>query len=179
MWACEQVCRFGAISGFKVNELKCEGCAACTVVCPEQAITLDDEVTGTTILRKPTRAFYPMRIWKLGQKALGSWLPKSEKMRGDTRKKGTWFYWTVPRVWDARVMASLTGCDAALLVVEPTQSGLADFLRVLEVVRFFKIKPYVCINKYDLNNAQSREIFKVCWKEKSAGCWGRFPSIPW
>ena len=63
-------------------------------------------------------------------------------------------------------MASITGCDAALVVIEPTQSGLADFLRVLSLIRFFGVKPYVCINKYDLNEEMTREIERVCREER-------------
>lgn len=164
--ACEETCRFGAISGFKVEELKCEGCAACTVVCPEQAITLHDEITGITIISKTDHGILSHADMEIGAEGSGKLVTEVRKNAGRFIKEGDMVLLDGSPGVGCPVMASLTGCDAALLVVEPTQSGLADFLRVLELVRFFRIKPYVCINKYDLNNSISRQIFRVCWKEK-------------
>lgn len=63
------------------------------------------------------------------------------------------------------VMASITGCDLALIVTEPTQSGLEDFIRVLSVCKIFEVKPMVCINKFDINEEISKEIENFCNKE--------------
>ncbi len=60
------------------------------------------------------------------------------------------------------VIASLAGVDIALLVVEPTTSGYSDFKRVLHVVRRFKARPCVCINKHDLNVPYSKMIESYC-----------------
>ena len=163
--ACKYVCRFDAISEFKVDELKCEGCAACTVVCPKKAISLYDEVTGKTIITETDYGILSHADMEIGAEGSGSWLLNSEKMRQDYRRRRIGF---IGRLTGCRMSRNgiPTGCDSALLVVEPTQSGLVDFLRVLELVRFFKIKPYVCINKYDLNYIITRQIYRTCWKEK-------------
>lgn len=62
-------------------------------------------------------------------------------------------------------MASVMGCDAALIAVEPTRSGLEDFQRVLSVCRFFGVKAYVCINKHDVNPDMTLDIETFCKSE--------------
>ncbi len=60
------------------------------------------------------------------------------------------------------VMASLTGVDAAVIVTELTASGLNDMLRVIDLCEHFKIKPFVVVNKYDLNESVTDEIKAFC-----------------
>jgi MinD superfamily P-loop ATPase len=47
---CETVCRFDAVhetSGiFRVDPIACDGCAACVYQCPEQAITMQEQIAG-------------------------------------------------------------------------------------------------------------------------------------
>jgi len=163
---CERVCRFDAISHYKVDELKCEGCAACTVICPNQAISLNDERTGTTIITQTDKGILSYAEMEFGAEGSGKLVTEVRKNAGRFKSDEEMFLLDGSPGVGCPVMASITGCDAALLVVEPTQSGLADFLRVLELIRFFKITPFVCINKYDINNSITREITRACWKEK-------------
>ena len=60
------------------------------------------------------------------------------------------------------VIASLTGVDLALIVTEPTRSGLHDLERILNVTRHFGIAAVVCINKYDINEKNSERIAAFC-----------------
>ena len=59
------------------------------------------------------------------------------------------------------VISSITGCDAALIVTEPTQSGLEDFKRVTELCRHFGVLTFACINKYDINEKKTKEIENI------------------
>jgi MinD superfamily P-loop ATPase len=56
------------------------------------------------------------------------------------------------------VIASLTGADPALVVIEPTIRAVHDLERILGVAGHFQIKAAVCINKYDLNSNFARRI---------------------
>jgi len=49
------------------------------------------------------------------------------------------------------VIASITGADLVVAVVEPTLSGLHDLGRVGDLVDHFGIRACVCINKWDLS----------------------------
>jgi len=56
------------------------------------------------------------------------------------------------------------GSDAVLIVTEPTQSGLEDFVRVMELCRHFGVITFACINKYDINEKKAEEIENFCRK---------------
>jgi MinD superfamily P-loop ATPase len=60
------------------------------------------------------------------------------------------------------VRAACTGVDLALIVTEPTLSGLADLKRILAVTEHFKIPALVCVNKADLNPKRMKEIEDYC-----------------
>jgi len=60
------------------------------------------------------------------------------------------------------VIASLSGIDCAVVVTEPTLSGLHDAARVIEVAKQFKVPVKLIINKYDLNPAMSEKIETYC-----------------
>jgi len=72
------------------------------------------------------------------------------------------------------VIASLSGSDLALIVTEPTLSGIHDMERVIGVAEHFRIETEVCINKYDINLAHSCRIEKWC-KERSIPVLGKIP----
>ena len=56
------------------------------------------------------------------------------------------------------VISSLAGADLVLAVTEPTVSGRHDLDRVLQVVRQFRLRFAVCINKADLNPVLAAQI---------------------
>jgi len=60
------------------------------------------------------------------------------------------------------VNASLTGCDLAIVVTEPTQSGLHDMERILDLTAWFRIRALVVINKADLCARVAEEIRGLC-----------------
>jgi MinD superfamily P-loop ATPase len=53
-----------------------------------------------------------------------------------------------------------------VLVTEPTLSGIHDLERVLEVCRHFEVPSLVCINKFDINEENTRKIETYCRDEK-------------
>ena len=63
------------------------------------------------------------------------------------------------------VIASLSGIDCALIVTEPTLSGLHDASRVVAVARHFQVPVKLVVNKYDLNKAVTAEIEEYCDSE--------------
>ena len=75
------------------------------------------------------------------------------------------------------VIASLSNIDNSLVVVEPTQSGIHDLKRVIKLLKKFEIRPLVCINKYDINVENSKEIEDYC-KTMCIDTLGRIPFDP-
>ena len=60
------------------------------------------------------------------------------------------------------MIASVTGADLALLVTEPTVSGLHDLERAVALVKGFGIPLAVCINKSDINPALAAQVRESC-----------------
>ena len=55
-------------------------------------------------------------------------------------------------------IASITGTDLVVLVLEPTKSSLHDAERVVDLVEQFKIPMVAIINKFDLHKEVSDQI---------------------
>jgi MinD superfamily P-loop ATPase len=62
------------------------------------------------------------------------------------------------------LIATLSGANLAVVVTEPTLSGLHDLQRVIKVVQHFGVKAAVIINKYDINLENSAKIEDWCRK---------------
>ena len=60
------------------------------------------------------------------------------------------------------VIATIGGVDLVLAVAEPTVSGIHDVERVTKVAFHFKIPVAVCINKYDINQDNTKLIEDEC-----------------
>jgi len=56
------------------------------------------------------------------------------------------------------VIASITGCDYAVLVTEPTISGISDLRRILEIVNHFEAPYGIILNKWDINPETAGKI---------------------
>jgi MinD superfamily P-loop ATPase len=56
------------------------------------------------------------------------------------------------------VNASLTGVDFAVIITEPSVSGLHDLKRVIELIKRFRIPSAIVINKYNINQEMSQAI---------------------
>jgi MinD superfamily P-loop ATPase len=52
--------------------------------------------------------------------------------------------------------------NLAVIITEPTLSGIHDLDRVISVCRHFAVPVIVCVNKYDLNQDNTRQIEYYC-----------------
>ncbi|MBN2546369.1 MAG: P-loop NTPase, partial [Spirochaetes bacterium] len=172
--ACFRECRFDAVeydnenNTYKVNTLSCEGCGVCKLVCKQNAVSLISHINGEWYISE-TR-FGPMSHAKLGtaEENSGKLVSLVRNKKNDLAVK----YKIKNAIIDGSpgtgcpVIASITGADYAVIVTEPTVSGIHDLLRILDVTEHFKIKSGVIINKYDLNIDKTREIKKIINNEQ-------------
>jgi MinD superfamily P-loop ATPase len=56
------------------------------------------------------------------------------------------------------VIASVSGARYAIIVTEPTVSGLHDLERILDLTRHFRVEAGVIVNKADLNDDMTGRI---------------------
>ena len=161
---CGESCRFSAIRGFEVDELACEGCGVCALVCRHGAISFRQQEAGSLFYSRTDYGdFYHARL-KPGVPNSGrlvSLLRQQAKERAEKQRLGLIISDGSPGV-GCPVIASLTGTDLAMIVIEPTLSGAHDLERVLELTRHFGIKSVVCLNKYDINEDNASKIERRC-----------------
>jgi MinD superfamily P-loop ATPase len=180
---CIDVCRFDAIK-FRdpypvVDPLKCEGCMVCVAMCPAGAIEFPEKQCGHWHLSE-TR-FGPMVHAQLfpGEENSGrlvTLLKREAKALARERQSGLILSDGPPGI-GCPVISALAGADLAVIVTEPTPSGIHDLKRVAELCEYFRLPAGVIINKCDLNPDQSNRIDAFCAKKEIAVL-GKLPHDP-
>lgn len=165
---CARLCRFQAIDeSCVIDPVSCEGCGFCALVCPQEAIQMRENTTGE-YYESATR-FGPLVHAELGvgEENSGKLVFTVRTRASEIAKERGCELVLIdgsPGI-GCPVIASLTGTDCALVVVEPTVSGIHDAERVVKVARHFKVPAAVIINKCDINPAMGERIRRWCAKE--------------
>lgn len=160
---CRETCRFDAISEeYKIKPMKCEGCGACTLVCPQNAIKLEEVKTGKTFVSNTPRGTFSHALLDIGAEGSGRLVTEVRENVKNYKKDEEWLLIDGSPGIGCVVIASITGTDAVVVVSEPTKSGQSDLERVLGVAKHFGIPAFVCINKYNLNLKVTSEIEQYC-----------------
>lgn len=161
---CQEVCRFEAIDNCVVDPISCEGCGVCFHICPEKAIKMVDDLSGKWFISETK--YGPFVHAKLGiaeenSGKLVTLVRQNAKFIAEKEKRDFVIIDGPPGI-GCPVIASLSGVDIALIVTEPTLSGIHDLERIVGVAHHFGIKGVVCINKYDLNLIITQKIEEYC-----------------
>lgn len=181
---CMRQCRFDAIyevvksekKVYAIDDVSCEGCGVCCLVCPDEAIQCKPAISGEWFISE-TR-YGPMSHAKLGAAKENS--GKLVTLTRNNKDKIADKYSIRSAIIDGSpgtgcpVIASITGTDYALVVTEPTVSGIHDLKRVLDVIRFFGISSGVIVNKSDLNMEKAAEIREIA-KDSGSDFLGMIP----
>ncbi|GAI05092.1 unnamed protein product, partial [marine sediment metagenome] len=146
---CQEVCRFEAIDNYVVDPISCEGCGVCFHICPEKAIKMVDDLSGKWFVSETK--YGPFVHAKLGiaeenSGKLVTLVRQNAKLIAEKEKRDFVIIDGPPGI-GCPVIASLSGVDIALIVTEPTLSGIHDLERIVGVAHHFGIKGVVCINK--------------------------------
>jgi len=181
---CMRQCRFDAIQEIKkdgrticaIDDMSCEGCGVCCLVCPVDAVQCKPAVNGEWFMSE-TR-FGPMSHAKLGvaeenSGRLVTLVRTNKDIQAEKAGLGQAIIDGSPGT-GCPVIASITGADYALVVTEPTVSGIHDLKRILDVIRFFKVPSGVIVNKSDLNLEKAEEIRSLI-KENCSDFLGMIP----
>ena len=123
---CESSCRFGAINGLEVDPSKCVGCGVCELVCGSGSVKMVDRESATIFERDtPYGKMFHGRL-RPGQPGFGG-LITALRMKGEqvaVASPGSLLLLDGSPGLGCQVIASLTGCDLALLVTEPGLGAL-------------------------------------------------------
>jgi len=161
---CLDVCRFDAIHEFEVDPLSCEGCGFCLQICPERAVTLRDNLGGHWYVSDTRYGPLVHACLDPGQENSGKLVAVvRQKARAIAKGEGARYILSDgPPGIGCPVISSLSGASLALIVTEPSLSAIHDLERVLAVCHHFRVVALVCINKYDLDEGNSRHIEDHC-----------------
>ncbi len=164
---CQELCRFGAIKDYSVDEISCEGCGLCCQICPVDAITMQPCMAGHWFIsdtRYGTLVHARLGIAEENSGKLVTLVRNNAKLIAE-KGKLNYIISDGPPGTGCPVIASLSGANLALLVTEPTLSGIHDLERVIGVCHHFGIPNLVCINKYDINEENSYRIENYCYDQ--------------
>ena len=161
---CEQLCRFDAIHDLVVDAASCEGCGFCANVCPAEAITMKENLAGHWFISGTKYGTLVHARLDIAQENSGKLVATVRQQAKKIAEEGgvDLIISDGPPGIGCPVISSLSGTDLALLVTEPTLSGQHDLERVIGVCRHFNVPVLVCINKYDINDANTRKIEAYC-----------------
>jgi MinD superfamily P-loop ATPase len=169
---CMSYCRFDAISLIKskvvISGTSCEGCFLCSHICPENAIHMiqnDNSRMYSGSFRNGKMIYGRLAPGEENSGKLVNMVREKAKQVAKENKIETILLDGPPGI-GCPVISTITGVDKAVIVTEPTISGLHDMQRTIELINKFGIEAYVIINKFDLNPAMSLQINSWC---KTAG----------
>jgi MinD superfamily P-loop ATPase len=165
---CQEACRFEAIIDFQVDPILCEGCNTCAVICPEEAISLKERVSGEAFISKTKYGLMSHALLSPGGSNSGKLvtLVRQNAKEAADKNKADQILIDGPPGIGCPVIASATGVDSGIIVTEPTVSGIHDMKRVMQLLAHFNVQPLVCINKCDLNQQNTRKIERFCNRQK-------------
>ncbi|MBN2667004.1 MAG: P-loop NTPase [Bacteroidales bacterium] len=165
---CMNYCRFDAISEESgriiISEISCDGCFLCSRICPETAINMvpsDKSMMYSGSFRNGRMVYGRLAPGEENSGKLVNVVREKAKQTAGKYGLDTIILDGPPGI-GCPVISTITGVDKVVVVTEPTISGLSDMERAIEVVQKFNIPAYVIINKYDLNQAMSRQIEEWC-----------------
>jgi MinD superfamily P-loop ATPase len=160
---CQETCKFSAIIGNEkplVLPYSCEGCGACAIACPEQAITIASVTNGRINLFSAETLIMVGGELQIGESNSGMLV---DAVKEEARLKAEEIGAEIllidgPPGIGCPVIAAVQGADFAVTVTEPTPAALHDLARVIQVIHHFQVPVGIVINRADLYAAGKKAI---------------------
>jgi MinD superfamily P-loop ATPase len=151
---CAEVCVYNAIAVTKNKVLVfpglCHGCGACTLLCPEKAISEEGKEIGILEEGSAKSIHFVHGRLNIGE-------PMAPPIIREIKKKiknenNTINLIDAPPGTSCPVIESIKESDYTILVTEPTPFGLHDLMLAVEVLKKLKIPHGVVLNKCDIGD---------------------------
>ncbi|MFC2169606.1 ATP-binding protein [Acidobacteriota bacterium] len=178
---CVDICRFDAISENQnceiiIDTISCEGCGVCSYICPVDAIKMEKSISGEWYVSETKYGPFVHARLGVGEENSGKLVTEVRKKAKEIAEQNDMDFAIIdgPPGIGCPVISSLSGTDLALVVTEPTLTGIHDMERVVQMAHYFKTQTACCINKYDINLQNSSKIENWC-KKNSIPLLGKIP----
>ena len=177
---CQAVCRFDAINYtdglYVIDPIACDGCAACVYQCPNESITMREQMAGKFYFSESRYGpLYHANLFP-GQENSGklvTLVKQRARLQAMDENRELVIVDGPPGI-GCPVISAVSGASLALIVAEPTVAGVHDMRRALQTVQHFGVRALVCINKADIYPAGADEIESFC-RESGIETVGRIP----
>ena len=178
---CAELCRFGAISRASggvcaVDELACEGCGLCVECCPAGAAQLEPDVAGRLLVHSGGGAFAEAEL-RMGRGNSGKLVTEGKRALYGAAGEAELAIIDGSPGLGCPVMASMNGVSLALIVTEPSVSGLSDLGRLVRTGSSARVRTAVCVNRADVDTEMAARIEDWC-REQGVPFLGRVPFDP-
>jgi MinD superfamily P-loop ATPase len=156
---CKSVCKFDAIikneNFYTIDEYSCEGCGFCSDVCLTQCITIRKKTVGEWYEEKTlfNSTLYSARLDPGSDNSgkLVSFLKEKAHQKAEEQEI-EYIVSDAPPGIGCPTIASMSGIDALIVVVEMGITGIKDAIRLINLAKKFRIKTYCVFNKVGMTN---------------------------
>jgi MinD superfamily P-loop ATPase len=167
---CYDVCRYNAIQQptpeddrYQVIELLCDGCASCVYACPEMAIRMETQQEGEWFHSETEYGhLFHAELFPAAENTgkLVTNVKQNAKLFAEDHNIPLMIVDGPPGI-GCPVISASAGADLALLVAEPSVSGIHDLERIIKTLEHFNVHALICINKSDIYPKGTQEIIDL------------------
>jgi MinD superfamily P-loop ATPase len=177
---CRELCRFHAVNiedgDYVIDHFSCDGCGFCRIACPVQAIKMEEQIVGKWLIADTEYGDFVYARLVPGAENSGNLVTMvrhQSKLIAEEKNIDTILIDGSPGI-GCPVTAAISGTDLAIIVTEPTYSGISDLQRVFELTSHFSIKSGIVINRFDINPENTKKIAAFA-REKGIPVFARIP----
>jgi MinD superfamily P-loop ATPase len=169
---CQELCRFNAIEyvnhNYKVDEISCDGCGLCKIACSTEAIMMKEQIVGKWFISKTEIGDFVYARLIPGAENSGNLVTMVRHQAKLLATKNSFNNILIdgPPGIGCTVTSAISGTNLALIVTEPTFSGINDLKRIFELTKHFNIKSGIIINRFDINPLNTKKIEAYAFKNK-------------
>lgn len=177
---CKELCRFHAIdiidSHYQVDRFSCEGCGLCKIACPTNAIEMKEQMVGKWFTSETEFGDFVYARLNPGAENSGhlvTMVKHQAKLTAEKKKIKTLLIDGPPGI-GCPVISAISGSDLAIILTEPTYSGISDLKRIFDLTTHFNLKQGIVINRFDINHENTKDIESFA-KEKGVPVIAKIP----
>ena len=156
---CAELCHFNAIeqnklNQYQINTFSCEGCRLCERTCPQEAIYSEKSTINKWHISDTKHGPFIHAQMGVGEENSGKLVTFIRKKAREKAQKinASYIISDGPPGVGCPVIASISGTQRVLLVIESSNSGWHDAKRLIQLINSFKVPITAVLNKTDINN---------------------------